>query len=49
MTWQWPLPKKEGLKEQVDIGQIKEVIRVVFTELKKYPFGEVANIIVTQK
>ena len=40
---------KEGLKKSVNIGQVKEIMRLLFKELRKYPFEEVARIITKQK
>ena len=40
---------KEGLKKSVNIGQVKEILRLTFKELKNHSFEEVARIITKQK
>ena len=38
----------EGMKESVSIAQVKEIIRLIFKELKTYSFEEVLNILTKQ-
>lgn len=37
--------EEEGLKESVDIAQIKEIIRITLTELANCSFAEVAKLL----
>jgi hypothetical protein len=38
------IAKKEGLKKQVNIAQIKEILRIVLKELKGYSLEELVEL-----
>lgn len=37
--------KAEGLKKSVNIGQVKEIMKILFTELGKTSLADVAKIL----
>ncbi len=40
---------KEGGKKSLSIAQVKEVIRLVFDELRKHPFDTIVELFFTSK
>jgi len=39
------ITKAEGLKKQVSISQVKEIMKIVFKKLNKMTFAEVQSIL----
>jgi hypothetical protein len=39
------IAKREGLKKQVSVGNIREVLRITLEELAQMPYGEVATLL----